>query len=247
MDLRALREEAIEATSRALWDKHGFVPSEDSDEWEAEYRRQFTRLKQQGGSATPSPAPAARAPAGAAAPEPRWPELSGTLEQRRWAATIRAERLAAIPNEPMRAWLASAWTRAKLWIDTQDVPIATLLQRLQPQYADYRRKTAERQKARTDETQAKAAAAAAREERLRAAGITPANLVELIDASERTDPAPIKAKIAEIAVDGRHLRIFETSDPARLLVKEKNGAEQLDYGIDRDAGLVADLATFAKE
>ncbi len=32
MDLHALREAAIEATSRALHDKLGFVPSDESDE-----------------------------------------------------------------------------------------------------------------------------------------------------------------------------------------------------------------------
>ena len=48
MDLNALREMAIEAASRALYEKDGFVPSEESDEWEEEYRRQFAALKQQG-------------------------------------------------------------------------------------------------------------------------------------------------------------------------------------------------------
>ena len=50
MDLNALREAAIEATSRALHDKHGFVPGDESDEWEGEYRRQFALLKQRIGT-----------------------------------------------------------------------------------------------------------------------------------------------------------------------------------------------------
>ena len=45
MDLNALREAAIEATARALYDKLGIVPSDDSDEWEEEYRRQFAALR----------------------------------------------------------------------------------------------------------------------------------------------------------------------------------------------------------
>jgi len=45
MDLKLVREEAIEATNRAFWDRSGFVPDEDSDEWEDEYRRQFDLAK----------------------------------------------------------------------------------------------------------------------------------------------------------------------------------------------------------
>jgi len=69
MDLKAVREEAIEATTRAFWDRAGFVPDEDSDEWEAEYRRQFEQAKRRhaaGGAAEVKPdvaaAPAAMAP-----------------------------------------------------------------------------------------------------------------------------------------------------------------------------------------
>ena len=57
----------------------------------------------------------------------------------------------------------------------------------------------------------------------------------------------IAAKLAEIDVEGRHLRIFETSDPNLLLVKEKKGPLQLpDYAIERDEGLAADLKLFAQ-
>jgi hypothetical protein len=45
MDLKALKEEAAEATARFFLDKHGFVPSEDSEDWEDEYRRQFDFVK----------------------------------------------------------------------------------------------------------------------------------------------------------------------------------------------------------
>jgi hypothetical protein len=247
MDLEALKEAAIDATTRALRDKFDVPPSEDSDEWEDEYRRQFAALKQQHGgtltSAAPRPA-AAAGPAGAA--ERQWPELSGTPEQKRWAATIRAERLREVPTEAMRIWLAGAWTRAKLWVDTRDVPTPALLQRLQPQYAEYRKQSAERAQAEAAEAAAKAAAVAEHRKRLQDAGVTPSALIELIDASERADPAPIQAKLAEIAVDRRTLRVFATTDPNVLLVKEKNGPQHTDYGIESDDGLVADLKLFAQ-
>ena len=241
MDLSALREAAIEATARVLYDRNGVSASEDSEEWEDEYRRQFARLKALGGAAVVvAPTPAA------AANERQWPELSGTPEQKRWGAAVRAERFLEIKSAPVRMFLAETVTRAKVWIDTRDVPTPLFLQHLQPQYDEYRRTAAERAQARAAETAAKAAAAAAYRKRLTDAGITPEGLVELIDASERTQPAPIAAKLAEVAVEQRHLRIFETSDPARLLVKEKTDRGHQDYGIERDEGLVADLKIYAQ-
>jgi len=245
MDLNTLREAAIEATARALDDRLGYVPSDDSDEWEEEYRKQFAALRQRhGGDLRPvAPRPAA-APSGL---ERHWPELSGTPEQKRWAATIRDERMRQIPIEPFRAFLARTWTRAKQWVDTRDVPTAVLLQRLRPQFEEYRRQEAEAAKARAAEAAKKAAELAAYHQRLKDAGITPEGLVELVDASERFDPAPIATKLADIIVEGRHLRIYETSDPNLLLVKEKRGPRSLDdYAIERDEGLVADLKLFAQ-
>jgi hypothetical protein len=250
MDLQALREAAIEATSRALHDKHGFVPSDETDEWEDEYRRQFMLLKERFATKAPAPA-AARTPAAAAAGAAmalrEWPELSGTPEQKRWAATIREDRLREIPSEAFRLWLVQTWTRAKVWVDTRDVPSAVLVQRLKPQFDDYRRQATEAAKARAAEAQQKAAEAAAYRQRLTDAGITPEGLVELVDASERFDLAPLGAKLAEITVEGRHLRVFETSDPNLLLVKEKRGPLALpDYAIERDEGLVGDLKLYAE-
>ena len=44
------------------------------------------------------------------------------------------------------------------------------------------------------------------------------------------------------------MRIYETSDPNLLLVKEKRGPLPLDdYAIERDEGLAADLKLFATE
>ncbi len=242
MDLGALREAAIEATSRALYDKLGFVPEEDSDDWEDEYRRQFALLKQRNPAAaliTPVRRPA---PAG---PERQWPALTGTPEQVRWAATVRDERMHEIPSEPFRVWLGQAWTRAKVWVDTRDVPTAVLLQRLRPQFDEYRQKAAEAAKVRNAEAQKKAAEAASYQQKLKDARITPEGLVEMVDASDRFDLAPLAAKLADITVEGRHLRVFETSDPNLLLVKEKKGPLQVpDYAIERDEGLVADLKLF---
>jgi hypothetical protein len=248
MDLNALREAAIEATARALYDREGVLPSEDSEEWEEEYRRQFALLKRRfaaGGS--PASQPAAPPRPAATADGRRLPELSGTPEQLRWAATIRADRLREIASEPFRAWLVRTWTRAKLWVDTRDVPAAVLVERLTPQYEEARKRGAEAAQARAAEERKQAEAAAAYRRRLDKAGITPGGLVELVDASERFDPAPIAAKLAEIDIEGRHLRIFETTDPNLLLIKEKKGPLAMpDYAIERDEGLVGDLKLFSQ-
>jgi hypothetical protein len=249
MDLNTLREAAIEATARALDDRLGYVPSDDSDEWEDEYRKQFAALRQlHGGDLRPAaPRPAVSRPAAASGPERSWPELSGTPEQKRFAATIRDERMREIPSEPFRVFLARTWTRAKQWVDTRDVPTAVLVTRLRPQFEDYRRQQEEAAKSRAAAATQKAAELAAYQQRLKEAGITPDGLVELIDVSERFDPAPLAAKLAEIAVEGRQLRVYETSDPNLLLVKEKRGPLPLDdYAIERDDGLVADLKLFAQ-
>ena len=244
MDLNALREAVIEATARSLHDKLGFVPSDDSDEWAEEYRRQFAVLKQRFGNELTTAAPVARAPA---VPERQWPELSGTPEQKRWAATIRDERMREIQSEPFRVFLARTWTRAKVWVDTRDVPTAVLVQRLRPQFDEHRKEAADAAKARAAEAQKKAAEVAAYRRRLEEARITPEGLVELVDASERFDLAPLTVKLADVAVEGRQLRIYETSDPNLLLVKEKKGPLQLpDYAIERDEGLVADLKLYAQ-
>ncbi|HTV88213.1 MAG TPA: hypothetical protein VME41_04280 [Stellaceae bacterium] len=249
MDLNALREAAIEATERTLYDRLGFVPADDSDEWEEEYRRQFAALKQRPGATAGAPAAAAPRRADAiAAPERHWPEMTGTPEQKRWAASIRDDRMREIANEPFRRFLAYTWTRAKVWVDTRDVPTALLVQRLKPQFDDYRRRLADAAKAKAATAQQQAAAVAAHRRRLDEAGITAESLIELIDASERFgNPAALAAKLAEIDVEGRHLRVYETSDPNLLLVKEKKGPLQLpDYAIERDEGLVADLKLFAQ-
>lgn len=240
MDLDTLREAAIEATARALIEKHGIAPSEESDEWEEEYRRQFAALKQRHGGSVQI------APRAAAAAKQPLPELRGTPEELRWGASIREERLRDIPNDAVRAFWVQLWPRAKQWVDTRDVPTQTLLLRLKPQYDEWRKKQAEAAAARKAETQKKASEVAAYRQKLQEAGITPEGLVEMVDASDRFDPAPIAVKLADITVADRHLRIYETGDPNLLLVKEKDLRGNHEYAIERDEGLVADLKLFAQ-
>jgi hypothetical protein len=242
MDLRSVREEAIEATNRFFADKQGFVPDEDSEEWEGEYRRQFERAKARHAAGPPAAARRAAAPA-AARP---LPDLAGTQEQKHWAAAIRADRLAEIGDPKIRAWLAREWTRAKAWIDTRALSPETFRARAAVWHAEHRRRMAEKARMASTAWQSEAAAAAALKAEVVQAGITPAGLVELVDASERAEPAPIREKIAEIAADGRILRLYETANPAVLLVKEKNREGHGEYGIARDAGLVADLKLYAR-
>jgi hypothetical protein len=244
MDLRAVREEAIEATTRAFWDKNGFVPDQDSDEWEAEYRRQFEQAKRRhatGQAAKVEPSLAVSAPP----EEDGWAVLTGAPTQIRWAAALRADRIGDIKDPGICRWLATTWTKAKSWIDTREMPTPTFLQRIRPHYAEYLRQTDERARALETEKQTKGAAAAALQLEIEAAGITVEGLIELIDIAERLPAAPIKGKLAELEFDGRNLRVFETADPAVLMVLEK-ATERSEYGIERDEGLVADLKLFAR-
>ena len=245
MDLRTVREEAIEATTRAFWDKNGFVPDEDSDEWEEEYRRQFERVKRR--HETGQAVEVKLGPAVSASPEEDgWAELTGAQTQIRWAAALRTDRIRDIKDPGICHWLATTWTKAKSWIDTRELPTPTFLQRIQPHYAEYRRQADERARATAAEKQAKGAAAKALQREIEAAGITVEGLIELIDIAERLPAAPIKAKLAELEFDGRNLRVFETADPAVLMVLEKAESERAEYGIERDEGLVADLKLFAR-
>src|SRR5438128_7443926 len=75
MDLKAVREEAIEATTRAFWDRSGFVPDEDSEEWEEEYRRQFEQAKRR--YATGHPAEVKPSVAAVPKDEEGWAVLTG--------------------------------------------------------------------------------------------------------------------------------------------------------------------------
>ena len=233
MDLKAVREEAIEATTRSFWDKSGFVPDEDSEEWEEEYRRQFEEARKRhaaGGANQVKPVAAAAAPP---EEEPGWAVLTGAPTQIRWAASLRADRLHEIRDPGIRQWLATTWTKSKSWIDTSSLPTDIFMKRIEPHYAEYRR-------------QAETAAADELRRQVEEAGITVEGLIELVDIAERLPVLPIKGKLAELAADGRNLRVFETDDPAVLMVIEKAGSSRSDYGIERDQGLVADLRLYAR-
>jgi hypothetical protein len=245
MDLKLVREEAIEATTRFFWDRSGFVPDQDSDEWEDEYRRQFEQAKKRHATTSPTEIK----PALEAAPpeeEPGWVALIGPPTQIRWAAALRADRLKEIRDPGIRRWLATTWTRSKSWIDTSSLPTATFLKRIEPHYAEYRRQAGERARLRAAERQAEAAAADEIRRQIEEAGITVEGLIELIDIAERLPVLPIKTKLAELACDGRNLRVFETDDPAVLMVLEKAITGRSDYGIERDEGLVGDLKLYAR-
>jgi hypothetical protein len=245
MDLKLVREEAIEATNRAFWDRSGFVPDEDSDEWEDEYRRQFELVKKR--HATDPPADTR--PIVAAAPpeeEPGWAPLTGPPTQIRWAAALRADRMKEIRDPGIRKWLATTWTRSKSWIDTSNLETEIFLKRIEPHYAQYRRQAEERARVVAAEREARAAAADEIRRQIERAGITVEGLIELIDIADRLPVLPIKAKLAELDTAERQLRVFETEDPAVLMVLEKAGTSRSDYGIERDEGLVADLTLYAR-
>jgi len=246
MDLKAVREEAIEATTRSFWDKNGFVPDEDGEEWEEEYRRQFEQVKKRhaaGGSSQVKPAVAVAAPP---EEEPGWAVLTGAATQIRWAAGLRADRLKEIRDPGIRQWLATTWTKSKSWIDTSSLASEIFLKRIEPHYAEYRRQADERARLLAAEREAETAAADELRRQVEEAGITVEGLIELIDIAERLPVLPIKAKLAELAADGRSMRVFETDDPAALMVLEKAGTNRSDYAIERDEGLVADLTLYAR-
>jgi len=247
MDLKLVREEAIEGTTRFFWDSRGFVPDQDSEEWEAEYRRQFELAKARHANGGSRPAALAAVPAAMPAPEPRdWAELTGAPTQIRWAATLRADRIREIRDPGMRDWLATTWTRAKSWIDTQELPTPVFLQRIAPHYQEYRKKADEEARIRAEQRQAQEAAAAEIRRQVETAGISVEGLIELIDICERLPAVPLKAKLAELDHEDRNLRLFETDDPALLMVLEKHKAGRGEYAIERDEGLVADLALFMR-
>jgi hypothetical protein len=245
MDLRLVREEAIERTTRFFWDNRGFVPSEDSDEWEAEYRRQFelAKARHANGAVTAPAASAAATPP----PDPgNLAQLSGDPTQIRWAASLRADRMREVRDPGIREWLATTWTKAKSWIDTQDLPTPVFLQRIAPHYQEYRKRADEEARIRAARQQRQQAAADAIRKQVEEAGITLEGLFELVDVCDRLPAVPLKTKLAELDHDGRNLRIFETDDPALLMVLEKDKGGRSEYAIERDEGLVADLALFMR-
>ena len=246
MDLTLLRQEAMEETERFFRNSAGGVPSEDSDEWEDQYRRQFELVKRRHAGETvapPRPAPARHA----AAREPAdLPELTGAPTQIRWAETIRADRLRQISNKELRHWLAEAWLAAKLWIDSRDQPLPVFLHKIEPHHHADREQAEQRAAELRARRQAELAAAEAVHRATAAAGITPEGLIELIDVSPRVAGAAIRTRLADLHIEGRHVRIFETAHPAALLVIDESASGRAEYAIERDEGLVADLKLAAQ-
>jgi hypothetical protein len=246
MDLKTLKEQAAAATTQFFVDKQGFSASEDSEDWEDEYRRQFELLKKQYATTRSVDAPQTADPVLADEPMAAWPELSGAPADKRWAISLRADRLKEMPGKALRDWLGGAWTTAKLWIDTRDLAAPLFLRRVEAEYAAYRRQSEQRARELQAERQAQAAASEASQRALQAAGITAAGLIELIDVSPRAVPAPIRLKLVELDAGERSLRVFETANADILLVIEKGAAGRLEYAIERDAQLLADLRLFAR-
>jgi hypothetical protein len=250
MDIASLKAKALEETTRFFLEKQGYTPDPDSDEWEDEYRRQFAlataRHETTQQSAGPSSEMAVASGAPRPAPESALPNLSGPPAEARWAATLRAARLRQIKDAEIRLWLVRTWTSAKSWIDTHDLPAPDFLRRIEPRFAEHRRQFEATSATLEAERKARADAAAAIAARIQAAGITARGLIELIDVSPRTKVAPARAKLADLRADERHLRVFETTDPATLLVLEDGAAGRAEYGCERDDGLVADLRLFGR-
>jgi hypothetical protein len=238
--LKRAKEAAVEATTRVLLARHGFVPDPDSEEWEEEYRRQFAQAS--AANVTPPMAKDRELRSRAA----EFAMLSGPPAQARWAESLREQRLKEIRSDELRTWLAGAWRSAKGWIETRELSAGDFLRRIIAEYeADQRRREKEAA-AHTAELRAKSGAAEKVRREVEAAGITPKGLVELIDVSARTKPASIKVKLAQLQLGERRLRIFETVDPAVLLVIEEGRAGRNEYGVEYDEGLVADLRVFAE-
>lgn len=243
MDPRTLKEQALLETGRFFREKFGTAPAEDSEEWEDEYRRQFSRLKNR---AAPDVATAEPLSAIVEEMSGDLPELVGTSADARWAFALRSARLKQVQNRDLRAWLTRTWTKAREWIDTRDLSAEAFLRRAAPPYDDARRRSKTEAAADAAARQVQAASAATLRNELAAAGISAAGLVDLIDVSPRAAAVPIKDKLAEIRLEGRTLRVFETANTTILMVLEKRDDGRSDYGIERDDGLVADLKLFAR-
>jgi hypothetical protein len=243
MDPKKLKEQALAETGRFFLEKFGTAPAEDSEEWEDEYRRQFSRL--QNATARDVVAVESRSTVVEETPSDT-PELIGTPADKRWAVALRSARLKQIQGKELRAWLARTWIRSKDWIDTRELSDEAFSRRVEPQYVAAGRRSAAETAAVEAARHTQAMAAAVLQNQIKAAGISVAGLVDLIDVSPRVAAIPIKDKLAELHIEARALRIFETADPTILMVLEKHQDKKSEYGIERDEGLVADLKLFAR-
>jgi hypothetical protein len=249
VDLATLKAKTFEETTQFFLEKLGYVPDQDSDEWEDEYRRRFAvaRAHPKAALLHANVAPEVLPPADRRTMQKaELPELRGPAAAVRWATTLRAERLKEIQNKEIGAWLARTWTAAKSWIDTRELPTAAFLRRVEPGFAEHRRQLEEQAVLIEAQRQAQVDAAAALAEQIQAAGITARGLIELVDVSPRIKAMPARAKLAELKADDRRLRVFDTTHLSALLILESGAAGRIEYGIERDDGLVADLKLFAR-
>jgi hypothetical protein len=249
MDLTTLKAKILEETTQFFLEKLGYVPKQDSDEWEDEYRRRFALARAQAEAALlhVNVAPEVLAPtAQRTIQKAEFLELRGTAAAVRWAATLRAERLKEVQNKEIRIWLAQSWTAAKSWIDTRELPAAAFLRRVEPRFAEHQMQLEEQAVVLEAQRQAQADADAALADQIQAAGITARGLIELVDVCPRTKAMPARAKLAELKADDRRMRVFDTTDPSALLVLDSGATGRIEYGIERDNGLVGDLKLFAQ-
>lgn len=242
MDPKALKEQALAETARHFLGKFGAVPAEDSEEWEEEYRRQFNRLKSRAATGAP-----AASPSTVVEEKPvDLPDLVGTPADARWAFALRTDRLKRVPDRDLRTWLAQTWVRSKDWINSRELSDDAFRRRVEPSFREAGRKMASEAAVAAAARQTQEAAATALQDEIAKAGISAAGLLELIDLSPRVASLPLKEKLVEIHVEERTVRVFETANPGVLMVLEKRVDEKIDYGIERDEGLVADLKLFAR-
>ena len=236
------REQAMEATARYFFEDRGFSPDQDSEEWEAQYRRQFALVK------TRPPSQTAFVPAAHDADEPddsTLPPLTGPAGELRWAATLRAQRLEQIERPEIRAFVSRAWTSSKHWLATEKLSVAQFLRRAEFQHDEERKRREADSASQASAQQRHSTATAELRRRVAEAGITAEGLAELVDLSARMPQLALAGKIAELVIEGRRLRIFNTGEPTTLMVLEKSAAGRSEYGIQRDDGLVRDLELFA--
>jgi hypothetical protein len=233
------REQAMEATARYFFDDRGFSPDQDGEEWEAQYRRQFALVKNR------QPAQEAAAPAAGEAEDPNLPPLTGPAGELRWAATLRSQRLEQIERREIRAFVSSSWTTSKQWLATEKLSVAQFLRRAEAQHDEQKKRLDEEAASQASAHARQAAATAGLRRQLAEAGITAEGLVELIDLSARMPHLARAGKLAELVVEQRRLRIFETGESTALMVLEKSAAGRAEYAIQRDDGLVRDLKLFA--
>jgi len=243
MDPKMLKERALAETERFFIEKFGAAPAEDSDEWEDEYRRQFGRLTK--GAVGDTIAVESHSTAVKERPVDM-PELIGTSADKRWAFALRSVRLKQIQSKDLRAWLTRTWIRSKEWIDTRELSDEAFSRRVEPHYIAARRRSIAETAAVEATRKTQALTAAVLQDQINAAGISAAGLAGLIDVSQRAAAIPIKEKLAELRLEGRTVRIFETANPTILMVLDKREDKRSEYGIERDEGLVADLKLFAR-